>query len=160
METFSALLVLYEGNSPVTGEFPSQRPVTRSFDVFFDLRLNIWLSKQSGRWWFETSSRSLWRHCDVQSVKFEWKCNNCDSRTWIWKYRQQTFCHSSSASLCWINAKMNFRRMEYGYSFSPCGYICNVILSPQFPVTGKNQASGFLRTLKAVCLVYFWRIFI
>ena len=40
METFSALLVLCAGNSPVTGEFPSQRPVMRSFDVFFDLRLN------------------------------------------------------------------------------------------------------------------------
>ena len=24
------------GNWPVTGEFPSKRPVTRSFDVFFD----------------------------------------------------------------------------------------------------------------------------
>ena len=40
MDTFSALLVLCAGNSPVTDEFPSQRPVTRSFDVFFDLRLN------------------------------------------------------------------------------------------------------------------------
>ena len=37
METFIALLALCAGNSPVTGEFPSQRPVTRSFDVFFDL---------------------------------------------------------------------------------------------------------------------------
>ena len=46
METFSALLALCEGNSPVTGEFPSQRPVTRSFDVFFKLRLNKRLSKQ------------------------------------------------------------------------------------------------------------------
>ena len=36
------------------GEFPTQRPVTRSFDVFFDLRLNKRLSKQSWRWWFET----------------------------------------------------------------------------------------------------------
>ena len=40
METFSALLAICAGNSPVTGEFPTQRPVTRSFDVFFDLRLN------------------------------------------------------------------------------------------------------------------------
>ena len=40
METFSALLALCAGNSPVTGEFPAQRPVTRSFDVSFDLRLN------------------------------------------------------------------------------------------------------------------------
>ena len=46
MDTFSALLALCAGNSPVTGEFPSQRPVTRSFDVFFDLRLNKRLSKQ------------------------------------------------------------------------------------------------------------------
>ena len=52
-------------NSPVTGEFPSHRPVTRSFDVFFDLRLNKRLSKQSRRRWFETPSHSLWRHCNV-----------------------------------------------------------------------------------------------
>ena len=56
METFSALLALCAGNSPVTGEFPSQRPVTRSFDVFFDLRLNKRLSKQWWGWWFETPS--------------------------------------------------------------------------------------------------------
>ena len=42
-------------------EFPAQRPVTRSFDVFFDLRLNKSLSKQWGSW-FETLSRPLWRH--------------------------------------------------------------------------------------------------
>ena len=40
MDTFSALLALCAGKSPVTGEFPTQRPVTRSFDAFFDLRLN------------------------------------------------------------------------------------------------------------------------
>ena len=49
------------GNSPVTGEFSSPRPVTRSFDVFIDLRLNKVLSKQSWGWWSGTSSRSLWR---------------------------------------------------------------------------------------------------
>ena len=49
METFSALLSLCTGNSPVTGEFPIQRPVTRSFGVFFDMRLNKRLSKQSRR---------------------------------------------------------------------------------------------------------------
>ena len=46
----------------VTGEFPTQRPVTRSFGVFFDLRLNKRLSKHSWGWWFETPSSSLWRH--------------------------------------------------------------------------------------------------
>ena len=44
------------------GEFPAQRPVTRSFDVFFDQRLNKRLSKQPWGWWFETPSWSLWRH--------------------------------------------------------------------------------------------------
>ena len=67
METFSALLTLCAGNSPVPGEFPAQRPVTRSFDVFFDVRPNKRLSKQSSGWWFETLSRSLWRHCNVRS---------------------------------------------------------------------------------------------
>ena len=62
MEAFSALLVLCAGNSPVTGEFPAQRPVRPSFDIFFDLCLNKQLSKQSWGWWFETPSRSLWRH--------------------------------------------------------------------------------------------------
>ena len=47
METFSALLAICAGNSPVTGEFPAQKPVTRSFDVLFDLRLNKRLGKQS-----------------------------------------------------------------------------------------------------------------
>ena len=49
---------------PVTGEFPAQRPVTRSFDVFFDLRPNKRLCKQAWGWRFETSSSSLWRHCN------------------------------------------------------------------------------------------------
>ena len=49
-------------------EFPTQRPVTRSFDVFFVLSLNKRLSKQLWGWWFETLSSSLWRHCNV-----EWK---------------------------------------------------------------------------------------
>ena len=65
METFSALLTICAGNSPVPGEFPTQRPVTRSFDVFFDLRLNKRLSKQSRGWWFEALSRPLLRHCNV-----------------------------------------------------------------------------------------------
>ena len=64
IETFSALLALCEGYLPVTGGFPSQRPVTRSFDVFFELRLNKRFSKQLRRRWFETPLRSLRRHCN------------------------------------------------------------------------------------------------
>ena len=51
MEAFSALLALCAGNSPITGEFPAQRSVMRSFDVFFDLRLNKRLNQQLWGWW-------------------------------------------------------------------------------------------------------------
>ena len=47
---------------------PSQRPVTRSFEVFFGMCLNKRLSKQSRCWWFETPSRSLWRQCNNLGV--------------------------------------------------------------------------------------------
>ena len=65
METFSALLAIYAGNSPVTGEFPAQKTVARNFDVFFDVCLNKRLSKQWCGWWFETPWRPLWRHCNM-----------------------------------------------------------------------------------------------
>ena len=55
METFSALLAICAGNSPVT----------RSFDVFLNLRLNKRLSKQSWGWWFETLPHQLWRHSNA-----------------------------------------------------------------------------------------------
>ena len=77
MKTFSALLAICAGNSPVPGEFPTQRPVTRSFDVYFDLRLNKRLSKHSWGWWFETLSCSLWRHRNDISKRYhlhlQWK---------------------------------------------------------------------------------------
>ena len=80
METFSVLVALCPGNSPVTGEFPAQRPATRCLDAFFDMRLNKRLSKQSLGWWPETPSRPLWRHCsgekwqqDVNKGEMEWK---------------------------------------------------------------------------------------
>ena len=60
MEIFSALLVLCHRWIPLT------RPVTRSFDVFVDLRLNKRLNKQSWGWWFETPSCSFWSHCNVR----------------------------------------------------------------------------------------------
>ena len=68
METFSALLTICAGNSPVPGVFPTQKPVTRSFDVFFDLRLNKRSSKRWWGWWFETLSRPLWRHRNLPST--------------------------------------------------------------------------------------------
>ena len=74
METFSALPAICAGNSPVPGEFPAQKPVTRSFDVFYDLRLNKQLSTKSCGWWFETLSCPLWRHCNVLGQPGRWAC--------------------------------------------------------------------------------------
>ena len=68
-----ALLAICAGNSPVPGEFPAQRPVTRSFDVFFDLHPNKRLSKQWWGWWFEKPSRPLWLHRNVFATY-----------SWIW----------------------------------------------------------------------------
>ena len=114
MEPFSALLAICEGNSPVPGEFPAQRPVTRSFDVFFDLRPNKRLNKQSWGWWFETPSRSLWRHCNARLPVHEvcrefgkwWMCktvqtlsftlNTCRSRVHGCYARHCVFIHWGS----------------------------------------------------------------
>ena len=54
------------------GEFPAQRPVTRSFDVLFDLRLNKRLIKQWWGWWFEAPSWSLWRQCNDAVITMQW----------------------------------------------------------------------------------------
>ena len=75
MYTLSALLAICAGNSPVTGEFLSQRPMTRSFDVFFDLRLNKLLSKQWWGRWLETPSRPLWCHYNARHVQHRVKIN-------------------------------------------------------------------------------------
>ena len=78
MTSFSALLTLCAGNLPVKVEFPSQRPVARSFDVFFDLCLNKQLNKQSRHRWFETQLRSLWRHCNfyLQALLARVRCKS------------------------------------------------------------------------------------
>ena len=54
------------------GEFPTQMPVTRSFDVSFDLRLNKRVSKQPWGWWFETPSWSLLRQCNGTLLAVVW----------------------------------------------------------------------------------------
>ena len=66
------------------GEFPTQRPVTRSFDVFFDLRLNKRLSKQPWGWWFETPSWSLWRHRNAKRVRYVLMSVNSPWRVWYY----------------------------------------------------------------------------
>ena len=89
METFSALLAICAGNSPVSGEFPTQRPVTRSFGVFFDLHPNKRLSRQWWGWWFETLSCPLLRHGNAKCVVIV--ALMCMHVNWFWCYFH--LCH-------------------------------------------------------------------
>ena len=97
----------------ITSEFPSQKPATRSFDVFFDLRL----SKQSRRQWFEAPSRSLWHHCNALRCFFgrwslKWKAHqdDCPGRHWrCWRQASATPATTRAVSLttfpflCWYH---------------------------------------------------------
>ena len=60
---------------------PHTQPVTRGFDVFFDLHLNKRLSKQWWGWWFETPSRPLWRHCN-DFTRPSRTCESQSTRNW------------------------------------------------------------------------------
>ena len=87
------------------GEFPTQRPVTRSFDVYFDLGPNEWLSKQWRRWWFKIPSRSLWRHCNDSPCK--WCCESWNARlptqpTEEWKLEMHAIKRIKSIFFCKI----------------------------------------------------------
>ena len=81
-KTLSALLAICAGNSLTTGEFPALRPVTRSFNVFIDLRLNKRLSKQSWGWWFETPSRPFC--CKYHFIKNRHLCY-FNSNQFLWQ---------------------------------------------------------------------------
>ena len=76
MEAFSALL---RGIHRSTVNFLHKKPVTRSFDLFFDLHPNKCLSKQWRCWWFETPSRSLWSHCNVKCRRLHYRIKR---KTW------------------------------------------------------------------------------
>ena len=124
MEIFSALLVICAGNSPVPGEFPAQRPVTRSFDVFFDLRPNKWLSKHWWGWWFETPWCPLWRHCNVRqghafpvgvwenSTKWNLSGLACTSISLRWRHNGHGSVSNHQPQDCLLNCLFG-RRSKY-----------------------------------------------
>ena len=137
METFSALLALCAGNSSVTGEFPAQRPVTRSLDVFFDLHLNKQLSKQSWGWCFQMPLRSLWRHCNVM-----WICVMCDlfSQIQYW---------------CVLNSNISSVPMKYSAKI----WIHLTVPNPKPKKTRKRKPYAYFLDvlqfgLRAVCIAF------
>ena len=109
METFAALPALCEGNPPARGGFHSQKPVVRSFDVFFDPRLNRRLSNQSKHRWFSTPLRSLWRHCNGTSIMNSTWYSNLNLR---W----------ATDHLIWFDDIRPFNYTEVVECFSCCGF--------------------------------------
>ena len=131
METFSALLTICAGNSPVPGEFPAQRPVTPSFDVFFDLHPNKRFSKQWWGWWFETPPWPLWSH-----------------RNELLYYPAQQLSHSSDLHL---QAIVNITRWMFAVT------TITIVITTLFrdtrhvPIKTTNRISLWL-SLEEVCL--------
>ena len=151
METFSMLLAICAGNSLVTGEFPAQRPVTRSFDVSFDLRLNKRLCKQSWGWWSETPPRSLWHQCnDMTHYSYEmimmlngalWDTHNRHSRAppWqLWRIISYVQIHTYpcvSSTKVWYfpymcSVRISLLHRDMGSVFTDLSCICSGIDTP------------------------------
>ena len=114
MEAFPALLAICAGNSPVPGEFPTQRPETRSFDVFFDLRPIKRLSKHWWCWWFETPSCPLWRH------------GNVHTRTLCWKFSSAPYLlfnkNSDRKRLPWLQSI--YEHYVFWKKYNPASHLC------------------------------------
>ena len=91
------------------GEFPAQRPVTQSFDVFFHLRLNKRLSKQPWGWWFETPAWSLWRHRNAISPLLSPKTT-------------QLYPYLTNAAMHCISVLHQFHSLFYGQNFFELHY--------------------------------------
>ena len=99
---FSAWLAICAGNSSVPGELPAQRPVTRSFDVFFDVRLKRRLSKRSWCWWFETLPCPLWRHSNG-TVNLMAAMLHCGCIQFVVTWCSLIYKYTVHASICHTN---------------------------------------------------------
>ena len=86
-----------------------RRPVTRSFDVFFDLRLNKRLSKQSWGWWFKTLSRPLWLHCNDGNSSYDFDILQ-------WSDWRMTFCMDG----CSITVTLHGRHSDSNHQRLGC----------------------------------------
>ena len=134
MEAFSALLAICAGNSPVTGEFTAQMPVTRSFDIFFDLRLNKRLSKQSWGWLFETPLGSLWRHSDgFKCVYCKITCGSSD----VMQQGEPSHWHYNDVIMSAIASQIN-----------GVPIVCSTVCSSA--VQSKHQSSASLTFVKGI----------
>ena len=137
-----------------TGGFPSQRPVTGSFDVFFDLCLNKWLSKQSRRHWFETPSHSLSHHCNGSDYKL--------NKYWLSAYMMtMTHLHTDDTSgghfkntYELLNLRTRTISMYKNHIFQCMGKIFCVEFQT---VPLKFRTKYLIHTLKDVDFIHGWK---
>ena len=116
------ILALCAGNSPVTGEFPSQRPVTQSFDVLLGLRLYKRLGKQWSYRRFQTSSRSLWRHCNEGCETLSrWPRTSSVVEESFWNCVQRKTSHTVGRDLRYFSS-IRFRA-HYPYCYDLFGRV-------------------------------------
>ena len=142
METFSALLAICAENSPVPGEFPTQRPMMRSFDVFFDRRPNKGLSKQWQGWWFEMQSSPLWRHSNAVPI---------DVTSWTMSHLPETGFYR--------NSMVSTERNKVGFLFpSPPMYL--ISHSNSFSKNKQWHTSYSISFMCAYRLVVLWPVLV
>ena len=92
-ETYSVLLALCMGNSPVTGEFPSQRPVTRTLMFSF---ICAWING----WANNREAGDLRRHCahyGVIVMTLACSCVECAIHN---RHSKDNVCFTQSANSC------------------------------------------------------------
>ena len=111
METVSALLAICAGNSPVSGEFPAQRPVTRA--LMFSLiyaRINSWVNNRKAG-----DLRRHPTHCDVivmhRSLQYQ-KHVNCDICRIITRIWSKPSCYSILWSLMDSGSKVYHKNTD------------------------------------------------
>ena len=134
METFYALLAICAGNSLVTVESSTQRPMTGSFDVFFDLLVNKRLNKQSWGWRFDTPSRPLRRHYNPHT----------HTTTTTTRARTQLSRYNACMQACLPYYVLTHTRV----AFSPC-LCCNLVI---FDIDSCSYLKTVLQRMSSITL--------
>ena len=163
METFSPLLALCAGNTPVNS--PSQRPVMRSFDIFFDLRMNKRLSKQSWGWWFDMPSCSLWRHCNEKynfsalAIWFRLFCIKPSRVLWMLRRLKPPTTHKFFQQLVQISFSIWYMHLEpqvtWNFSFKSLGrFLCIFQMTCKPSHLPKSQVTSIADLIYILMLIF------
>ena len=136
---------LSEGNPLVTTGFPSQRPVTRDFDVFFDLRLNKRLRKQSRRRWFERH-RAFLRHSNDLDVQYSPYWRSTDTLSHLHAHKRWL----SSSTIHWTGLACFFYKYD-----TACQKRCSIIYGFKICKLWSHMAGTATAHVRSATLISF-----